>query len=117
MDANTLDSICSAIRTGIPPRDAMTMYDVDVNDLDDTEGARQLIEKSDIYFKARMIEVLARCALEGNGNTTQFNSAKWLLENRYGYKSGSSESWEFGDIKPQVINVVPAEMGHMHEPD
>ena len=117
MDTVTLDIICKDIRAGIPPRDAMTMYDVDVNDVDDTEGTRELIEKSDLYFKASMIKVLVRCALDGNGNTTQFNSAKWLLENRYGYKSGSSESWEFGSIKPQVINVVPAEMGHMHEPD
>ena len=117
MDTTILDIICKDVRAGIPPRDAMTMCDVDVSDVDDTEGARELIEKSDLYFKASMIKVLVRCALDGNGNTTQFNSAKWLLENRYGYKSGSSESWEFGSIKPQVINVVPAEMEHMHEPD
>lgn len=115
MNAEKLESICAAIRDGAPPRDVLALHGVDVYDLEDLEGAMEQVQNAHRTVKICLLNVLLRCATGEDLTTQQFNSAKWLLENRFGYGKDGGDYGDEGDIQPQVINITAVDTDDENE--
>ena len=106
MTEGKLTAICRDVAAGTPMGDALILHGVDVADIEAFEGGRSKLVVANTEFKARMLRIMVECTDGENVTTVQFNSTKWLLENRCGFGPNTGDFDNDGSLLPQELRVI-----------